>query len=166
MIPKSCTEDKPVEMNKYISHAWFCGLFLYFEPSCTIQDRVKHDFRIPFANISLKLFYYKTRLFKFIACKGGKKITTNTNVHKCTHRTATSSISHNREKKGSYHSINSSYYVKLLSRIKHGNMFLTEFFILKQAHSSRAGRGDGSPFIKIMQNMYYNKICCKHKKNF
>ncbi len=30
-------EDKPVEMNKYISHAWFCGLFLYCEPSCTIQ---------------------------------------------------------------------------------------------------------------------------------
>lgn len=76
---------------------------------------------------------------------------------------------HTIEKKGLFffdHSTISSYYVKLLSRIKHGNMFLTEFFILKQAHSSRAGRGDGSPFIKIMQNMYYNKICCKHKKNF
>lgn len=95
-----------------------------------------------------------------------KKITTTTTVHKCTHRTTTSSISHNRKK-----NIWVSFFIipqfpAIKSRIKHGNMFLTEFFILKQAHSSRAGRGDGSPYIKIMQNMYYNKICCKHKKNF
>lgn len=76
MLPKSCIEDKPVETNKYISHAWFCGLFLYFEPPCTIQYKTSEfwKFFFFFANIKLKLLYYKSRLFKIHSMQMEEKV--------------------------------------------------------------------------------------------
>ncbi len=68
----------PVEMNKYISHAWFCGLFLYCEPSCTIQYKTSEFWSfylfIFFANIKLKLFYYRGRLFKMHSMQVEEKV--------------------------------------------------------------------------------------------
>lgn len=72
----------------------FCTLNLPVQFNTRLQN--SEGFFFVVANIKLKLFYCRTRLFKNQSMKGEKK-STIIPIHKCTHRTSCNS--HNAKKK-------------------------------------------------------------------